>query len=122
MKKTLFTIGMFAILATSAIMFSAFTSPKHETKTEFSQNEMNDPWKKVREGVAICDGENACIGTGDIYVNEETGQGRITIINIIGCSNCKSDKYDLTAYSGKDGYNFRFWCSRISKYCYVMVS
>jgi len=123
MKKTLLTIGMFAILATSAIMFSAFTTPKHETRTECSQNEMGDPWKKMRSGVAICNGDtDACMGTGDIYVNEDTKQVKIRVrtFGTATFSDKSNYDYDLTVYTGKDGYNMRFWYE--GQYCYVMVS
>lgn len=120
MKKTLLTIGMFAILATSAIMFSAFTTQKHETKTECTQNEIGDPWKKVRSGVAVCD-ENGCVGTGDIWVDEDTKQVKIKNVELYATS-CSTKEYDLTFYEGKDGYNMRFWHKCSNQYLYVMVS
>lgn len=123
MKKLLIVTAVLLGMMAGAMMLSAFTTPKQDAKAECSQSEMGDPWKLMREGVAFCDGDNGtCLGTGDIYVNEDTYQVRITIKSYPGSNSCYNKTYDLTDYTGKDGYNMRFWCGCTSKYCYVMVS
>ena len=98
-----------------AMTLSAFTTPKQDakTKTESSQTKMNDSWKKFREGVAYCDGDNGtCKGTGDVWVNTDTYQVQFRI---------GSARYDLTEYTGKDGYNMRFWHKTHECYYYVNI-
>ena len=119
MKKVLIVTAVLIGMMVGAMMLSAFTTPKQDAKAECSKIE-NDDWVKMREGVAYCDGDNGtCLGTGDIYVNEDTYQVRIQIKTP---SSYSGNKYDLTDYTGKDGYNMRFWHSGLKKYCYVMVS
>lgn len=102
-------VGMTA----GAMMLSAFTTPKQDAKTEYSQIKMNDSWKKFREGVAYCDGDKGtCVGTGDVWVNTDTYQVQFRK---------NGNKYDLTEYTGKDGYNMRFWDGGAEKYYYVNI-
>lgn len=100
-----------AVIATGAMMLSAFTTPKQDC----SQVEMNDGWKLFRENVPYCDGDKGtCLGTGDVWVNTETSQVQIRIY--------ATGTYDLVEYRGKDGYNMRFWHGKKNMYCYVMIS
>lgn len=114
MKKVLLTMVVLVGMTAGAMTLSAFTTPKQEAKTECSQNKMNaDNWKLFREGVAYCDGDTGtCVGTGDVWVNTETYQIRFRK---------SATNYDLTEYTGKDGYNMRFWDGGAKKYYYVYI-
>lgn len=94
---------------------SAFTSLN---KTTVSEDEYilaaSDNWKLFRENVPYCDGDKGvCKGTGNVYVNTDTYQVVIKLSSGI--------KYDLSEYTGKDGYNMRFWHSSDKTYYYVNI-
>ena len=114
MKKVLLTMAVLIGMTVGAMTLSAFTTPKQDSRTEYSPTKMNDDnWKKFREGVAYCDGDKGtCMGTGDVWVNTETYQVQFRK---------GGKKYDLTEYTGKDGYNMRFWDGGDSKYYYVNI-
>lgn len=111
-KKIFVTATLLVAIIASAMVFSSFKAPKENTT--ISKIEMNaSTWKKFREGVAYCDGDKGtCMGTGDVWVNTDTYQIQFRIGN---------GKYDLTEYTGKDGYNMRFWHSGADKYYYVNI-
>lgn len=107
---------MLVVMSAGAMMLSSFTTPKQDAKAESSQIQMNDsPWKLFRESVAFCDGDtDQCVGRGNIYVNTDTYQVRIHVPG--------GYDYDLTDYTGKQGYNMRFWHSKNEKYYYVYIN
>ena len=112
MKKIMMTMAVLVGMMTGAMMLSAFTTPKQDVKAESSQIQMNDdPWQLYRENVAYCNGDtDRCMGSGDVYVNTDTHQIQFRI---------GTAKYDLTEYTGKAGYNYRFWHDM--KVCYYYV-
>jgi len=115
MKKYLFSTFMIAIMVAGAMMLSSFTTPKQNSKTKSSQIEMNGGWKIFRENVPYCDGDKGvCEGTGYVWVNTDTYQVAFSFSTTSNCT-----KYDLSEYTGKDGYNMRFWYN--SKYHYVNI-
>ena len=100
-------------MLTSVMLFSSFVAPKQEC----SQIEMNanDNWKLFREKVPYCDvDKKTCVGYGKVWVNTETYQIAFQIDGT-------STKYDLSEYTGYDGYNMRFWYKTSSKYYYVSI-
>lgn len=112
-KKLFVTATLFIGMIAGAMVFSSFKAPKEEKSTNAAQIQMNDSWKKFREGVAYCDGEkDACMGRGDVWVNTDTYQVVIRIGNV---------NYDLSEYTGKRGYNMRFWFSPNEVYYYVNI-
>ena len=116
MKKVLLTLAVLVGMTAGAMMLSAFTTSKQDAKTECSQIQMNDDnWKLFREKVAYCDGDkDVCVGQGDVWVNTDTYQAQIRL----------STGYclDLTDYTGKEGYNMRFWHTGDKKYYYVYIN
>lgn len=116
MKKIMMTMAVLVGMMTGAMMLSAFTTPKQDVKAESSQIQMNDdPWQLYRENVAYCDGDtDQCKGKGDVYVNTDTFQIQIRL-GVYGT-------YDLTEYTGKAGYNYRFWHSGVKCYYYVYLN
>ena len=115
MKKNLFvTVVLLIGIIASGMMFSSFTTPINEQNTSVTKNTTSDDnWKKFREGVAYCDADKGtCVGTGDVWVNTETYQ-----VQFRKGGNC----YDLTEYTGKDGYNMRFWDNYKKCYYYVYI-
>ena len=117
MKKIMMTMAVLVGMMTGAMMLSAFTTPKQDVKAESSQIQMNDdPWQLYRENVAYCDGDtDQCIGKGNVYVNTDTYQIQIQLWD-------NRKKYDLTEYTGKAGYNYRFWHSGVKCYYYVYLN
>ena len=109
---------MFAGMSAGVMMLTAFTTPEQNAKAKSSQIQMNDDdWLLYREGVNYCDGDNGtCMGRGDVYINRNTYQVKIRIDGI--------GFFDLTEYTGKDGYNYRFWYegSRVKCYYYVYLN
>lgn len=119
MKKTLITMAMLVVMAAGAMMLSSFATSKQDAKAESSQIQINDDWELFRTGVAYCDADtDKCMGTGDVYVNTNTYQARIRVY--IGNGNYSY--YDLTEYTRKDGYNYRFWHSDKQTYYYVYIN
>jgi len=116
MKKVLLTMAVLIGLTTGVMTLSAFTTPKHDAKTECSNTKMNDDnWKKFREKVPYCDGDkDMCMGYGTVWVNTDTYQVAFE-------DDKTSHKYDLSEYTKKEGYNMRFWRSSDSKYYYVNI-
>ena len=112
MKKYLLTLALFAGIISGTMVFSSFTTPKHVC----SLIEMNaNNWKKFREKVPYCDAEHdVCMGYGTVWVNTETYQ-------IAFEDDKTSDKYDLSEYNGKKGYNMRFWRGWDKAYYYVNI-
>lgn len=106
-------------MMTGAMMLSAFTTPKQDVKAESSQIQMNDdPWQLYRENVAYCDGDtDRCMGSGNVYVNTDTHQIRFRMWD-----GRKYYLYDLTEYTGKAGYNYRFWADGKECYYYVYLN
>lgn len=106
---------MLVVMSAGAMMLSSFATSKQDAKAESSQIQMNDdPWQLYRENVAYCDGDtDQCKGKGDVYVNTDTYQIQFRI---------GTDKYDLTEYTGKAGYNYRFWHRWDEKYYYVYLN
>ena len=106
---------MLVVMSAGAMMLSSFATSKQDAKAESSQIQMNDsPWKKFRERVAYCDGDtDQCVGQGDVWVNTDTYQAQIRFDRY---------EYDLTDYTGKEGYNMRFWHSWHKKYYYVYIN
>ena len=114
MKKVFMTMIILAGMTAGAMMLSSFATAKQDAKVENSQIQMNDDWELFREGVAYCDGDTGqCKGTGNVWVNTKTYQAQMRI---------GSNKYDLTDYTGKDGYNMRFWHRSHEKYYYVYIN
>lgn len=119
MKKTLITMAMLVVMAAGAMMLSSFATSKQDAKAESSQIQINDDWELFRTGVAYCDADtDKCMGTGDVYINTNTNQARIRVY--IGNGNYSY--YDLTEYTRKDGYNYRFWHSDKQTYYYVYIN
>ena len=113
MKRLFLTLVMFASMLASVIALSSFVAPKQE----YSQTEMNanDKWKVFREKVPYCDVEKkTCKGYGKVWVNTETFQIAFQMEG-------NGTKYDLSEYTGCDGYNMRFWYDGASKYYYVNI-
>ena len=110
-------MAMLVVMSAGAMMLSSFATSKQDAKAENSQIQMNDDaWKLFREGVAFCDGDtDQCVGRGNIYVNTDTYQARIR-------PQGRDDYYDLTEYTRKDGYNYRFWHSEKKTYYYVYIN
>lgn len=119
MKKTLMTMAMLVIMAAGAMMLSAFATPKQDAKAESSQIQMNDDdWMLYRESVAYCDGDtDQCMGHGHVYVNSNTYQVRIRVHY-----DMNDHDFDLTEYTRKEGYNYRFWHNKDRKYYYVYLN
>lgn len=112
-KKLFVTVALLIGIIAGGMVFSSFMAPKDEKNNDVTQITMNDNWKKFREGVAYCDADNGtCVGTGNVYVNTDTYQIQFRILD---------SKYDLTEYTGKDGYNMRFWHKKDNKYYYVYI-
>ena len=109
-------MAMLVVMSAGAMMLSSFATSKQDAKAESSQIQMNDDaWKLFREGIAYCDGDtDQCEGQGDVWVNTDTYQARIKIVN--------AGPYDLTDYTGKEGYNMRFWHGGAKKYYYVYIN
>ena len=116
MKKILWTIAVLVGMTAGSMMLSAFTTPKQDAKTNCSQIQMNDDnWKLFREQVPYCDADKGtCKGYGEVWINTDTYQ-----VVFKTCSSCKMR--DLSEYTGKDGYNMRFWHDSDSKYYYVNI-
>lgn len=114
MKKNLFVTAILLIgMIAGAMVFSSFKAPKQEKNTNVKQIEMQGPWKLFREQVTYCDGDTGRgIGKGNVWVNTETYQVQMRI----GTS---QTKYDLTEYTGKDGFNMRFWHDTAQTYYYI---
>ena len=107
------TLVIFVGMLTSVMVLSSFVSPKQEC----SQTEMNanGNWKRFREKVPYCDAEHkTCKGYGTVWVNTETYQ-------IAFEDDKTADKYDLSEYTGYEGYNMRFWRSSDKSYYYVSI-
>ena len=123
MKKILMTMVMLVVMLAGAMMLSSFTTSKQDAKAESSQIQMNDsPWKLFHSGVAYCDGDtNRCMGTGNVWVNTDNYQVKI-VERDSSCTPPKGCGYDLTEYSGKDGYNYRFWHTKDQTYYYVYIN
>ncbi len=114
------TMAVLVGMTTGAMMLSSFATSKQNAKAESSQVQMNDDWKKAREGVAYCDGDTGqCLGTGDVWVNLDTSQAVIKFRDRSG-----NHTFDLTEYTRKDGYNYRFWNTAMkpAQYCYVYIN
>ena len=113
---------MLVVMAAGAMMLSSFATSKQDAKAESSQIQMNDDaWKLFHSGVAFCNGDtDQCVGRGDVWVNTDTYQVKIQPTGY------KSPKigggFDLTEYSGKQGYNYRFWHSDKKEYYYVYIN
>ena len=116
MKKTMMTTAMLVVMAAGVMMLSAFVTPKQDAKAESSQIQMSDDaWKLFHSSVAYCDGDtDQCIGRGDVWINTDTYQVKF-LISGYGHGN-KGDGFDLTEYTGKNGYNYRFWHPDKKKY------
>ncbi len=109
MKKLLIVMSVLIGMMAGAMMLSAFTTPKQDC----SQVEMNDGWKLFRENVPYCDGDKGtCEGYGYVYVNTDTYQVAFSLSR-------GSNKYDLSYYDKKDGYNMRFYYG--GKYYYISI-
>ena len=109
-------MALLVVIAAGAMMLSAFATSKQDAKAESSQIEMNDDdWKLVREDVAYCSEEGQCLGRGEVYINRNNGQLRFRY---------NYRNFDLTEYTGVDGYNYRFWNENLSpsRYCYVYIN
>lgn len=122
MKKTLMTMMVLVGMTASAMMLSAFATPKQDAKAESSQIQMNDDaWKLFHTGVAYCNGDtDQCVGRGDVWVNTDTYQVKIRLNDQSSPKN--GGGYDLTEYTRKDGYNYRFWHSYEQTYYYVYIN
>ena len=122
MKKILMTMAMLVVMLAGAMMLSSFATSKQDAKAESSQIQMNDsPWKLFHSGVAYCDGDtDQCMGTGDVWVNTDTYQVKIQLKG--DNSPKKGGGRDLTEYTGKDGYNYRFWHVGERAYYYVYIN
>ena len=117
MKKTLFTIAAFAVMIVGAMTLSAFTSTHNTITDEYNYLlAANDGWKQFRVNVPYCDGDNTCMGTGTVWVNTDTYQVAFQADSYPSCG-----KMDMGEYTGKDGYNMRFWHCSLKKYCYVNI-
>ena len=110
---------IFAGMAVGAMMLSSFTAPRQNAKAENSQIQMNDDdWLLYRESVAYCDGDtDQCKGHGNVYVNSNTYQVRIRVNY-----DMNYHYLDLTEYTRKEGYNYRFWHTKDQKYYYVYLN
>lgn len=96
-----------------AMTLSAFTAPRNTASSEDEYILASNNWKLFRENVPYCDGDKGvCEGTGKVWVNTDTYQVAFSIDGY-------STKYDLSEYTGKDGYNMRFWYN--NKYHYISV-
>lgn len=112
MKKIVLTLVMFVCLIANAMVLSSFVVPKQEN-TQIKAS--GDNWKKFRENVPYCDADGkSCVGYGIVWVNTDTYQIAFSIDGY-------STKYDLSEYTGCDGYNMRFWHKGNSKYYYVNI-
>lgn len=122
MKKIMMTMAVLVGMMTGAMMLSAFTTPKQDVKAESSQIQMNDdPWQLYRENVAYCNGDtDRCMGSGDVWVNTDTSQAKIALSK--KNTPPKGGGYDLTEYTRKEGYNYRFWHTGDNKYYYVYIN
>ena len=122
MKKMFLTLSMLVVMTAGAMMLSSFATSKQDAKAESSQIQMNDDgWKLFHEGVAYCDGDTGqCMGTGDVWVNTDTYQVKFRLPK--QNSPKQGGGYDLTEYTGKDGYNYRFWSKNDQKYYYVYIN
>lgn len=119
MKKILMTMVLLVVMSAGAMMLSSFTTSKQDAKTESSQIQLNgDDWMLYREGVAFCDGDtDQCKGHGNVYVNSNTYQVRIDVYY-----DEVHHHLDLTEYTSKEGYNYRFWHGKDNKYYYVYLN
>lgn len=114
MKRIITTMAIAAGMMASVMMFSSFTTPK-QSSLSIEMNANN--WKLFREKVPYCDaGKDVCAGYGYVWVNTETYQVAISL-----SINPSSVKYDLSEYSGKEGYNMRFWHESNKTYYYVNI-
>lgn len=122
MKKIMMTMAVLVGMTAGAMMLSSFATPKQDASPESSQLQMNDDaWKLVRSDVAYCDGDtDQCKGTGDVWVNTDTHQAKIQLD--IRLTPKSGGGYDLTKYTGKQGYNYRFWHSEKNCYYYVYIN
>ncbi|MCQ2306244.1 MAG: hypothetical protein MJ000_01600 [Bacteroidales bacterium] len=112
-KKFLLTISMIFAFTTVVATLSSFTTPKQDVKSECSQIKADDDWMLFRENVPYCDVDTqTCEGYGYVWVNKANYQIAFSITKT-------GKKYDLAEYTGKDGYNMRFWYN--SKYHYVNI-
>lgn len=112
-KKILFAMSMIAVMAAGAMALSAFTTSKHDA-TQVGMN-ADDNWKVFREKVPYCDGDkDVCMGYGKVWVNTETYQVAFE-------PDCCSRR-DLSEYTGKTGYNMRFWADFANPECYYYVN
>ncbi len=118
MKKVLLTMAVLIGMTAGTMMLSAFTTPKQDAQSECSQIKMNDDnWKVFREKVAYCDADtDMCKGYGTVYVNTDTYQ-----VAIRPAGYNYPYKVDLGEYTGKEGYNMRFWHEGDKKYYYVNI-
>ena len=113
MKKIILTLVIFVSMLTSIVVFSSFVVPKQE-RSKIEMN-ANDKWKLFREKVPYCDvGEKKCVGYGKVWVNTETYQIAFQIDG-------QTTRYDLSEYTGYDGYNMRFWYEYTKQYYYVSI-
>lgn len=122
MKKVFITMIILAGMTAGAMMLSSFATAKQDAKVESSQIQMNDDaWKLFHSGVAYCDGDtDQCVGRGDVWINTDTYQVKF-LISGYGHGN-RGDGFDLTEYTRKDGYNYRFWHPDRNKYYYVYIN
>lgn len=122
MKKIMMTMTVLVGMTAGAMMLSSFATPKQDAKAESSQIQMNnDNWKVARQNVAYCDGDtDQCKGTGDVWVNTDTSQAKIVLD--IRFTPPAGGGYDLTEYTRKEGYNYRFWHTKDNKYYYVYIN
>lgn len=118
MKKNLFVTAILLIgMIAGAMVFSSFKAPKQEKNTETTSIAMGDDWKVIRENVPYCDADaNACAGYGKVWINKDTYQVAFQVTSGLGDT---TTKFDLAEYTGKDGYNMRFYYKNKDKYYYV---
>ncbi len=117
MKKHFITIIAFVAMTIGVMTLNAFTVFGKSIVSEYEYTlAANDGWKVIRENVPYCDGDNTCMGTGKVWVNTETYQVAFQADSYPGCG-----KMDMGEYTGKDGYNMRFWHCSLKKYCYVNI-
>jgi hypothetical protein len=113
-NKVVLTMAVLAVIVVGAMTLSAFTSLGNATSTEKEYSLASSDWKLFRENVPYCDGGEKCMGYGKVWVNTDTYQVAFDAENTCG-------KTDLSEYTGKDGYNMRFWNCSLKQFCYVNI-